>query len=187
MKKMFVKKKNSLIVLETLKRKLTMTTRTRGTIDSQGGPLQWLHGHTSTITCVDGNVDLGIVVSGSEAGTCLIHDVYTGAFLVSLDVTSSSSSSSSSSPSTLLPKDSSIHVVRLINNTSRVVVVTSDSICIFSSSTGKLLRRAAHLSLSTPHNVDGEFFCFCFLFFFVIFVFSFFRFFFDFRQKSQNS
>ena len=156
-------KKNSLIVLETLKRKLTMTTRTRGTIDSQGGPLQWLHGHTSTITCVDGNVDLGIVVSGSEAGTCLIHDVYTGAFLVSLDVTSSSSSSSSSS--TLLPKDSSIHVVRLINNTSRVVVVTSDSICIFSSSTGKLLRTAAHLSLSTPHNVDGEFFCFSFFFF----------------------
>ena len=146
-----------------------MTTRTRGTIDSQGGPLQWLHGHTSTITCVDGNVDLGIVVSGSEAGTCLIHDVYTGAFLVSLDVTALSSSS--------LSQDSSIRVVRLIPNTSRVVVVTSDSICIFSSSTGKLLRAAAHLSLSTPHTVDGEFlflcFCFChFLFsFFQIFVF----------------
>ena len=155
-----------------------MTTRTRGTIDSQGGPLQWLHGHTSTITCVDGNVDLGIVVSGSEAGTCLIHDVYTGAFLVSLDVTALSSSS--------LSQDSSIRVVRLIPNTSRVVVVTSDSICIFSSSTGKLLRAAAHLSLSTPHTVDGEFvFVFLFLSFsyFHIFPFQVFVFFFGFRKS----
>jgi len=139
-------------LLIDLKKKLKLKTNSKGTIDSCNGPLQWLHGHTSTITCVDGNVDLGIVVSGSEMGTCLIHDIYTGTFLVSLNLFDDNETNEEGKEEI----DQAIHVVRLVPNSSFVVVATSTSLCTFSSSTGKLLKRVSHFSLSIPHSVCGK-------------------------------
>ena len=134
-------------MLESLKRKLKLTTSARNTIDSREGPLQWLHGHTSPITCVDGNVDLGIVISGSATGTCLIHDMYTGQFVVSLNVHKATTHTTGNS------SNRKIYLVRLIPNTSFVVVVTCDFLCTFSSSTGELMKQTPHSYLCLPHSI----------------------------------
>merc|ERR1712166_1491511 len=50
-----VLRNKSSVVFESLKRSLRLTTgASKGTIDSDNGPIQWLQGHTSSITAVDG-------------------------------------------------------------------------------------------------------------------------------------
>lgn len=55
-------------------------------INDVSGPLQWIHGHKTKVTCVALQVDVGIVISGTANGTCLIHDIWSGDFVRSLNV-----------------------------------------------------------------------------------------------------
>ncbi len=107
-------------------------------VDASEGPLQWLHGHDSPVTCVDSDLDLGIVVSGSEAGVCLVHDLYRGTFLVALAVKDDDADDDADGARGRARRRA-IRLVRLIPNSSRVVVVTDRYMHTFSSSTGNLL------------------------------------------------
>jgi hypothetical protein len=51
-------------------------------------------------------------------------------------------------------QDRAIHLVRLIPNSSLVVVVTSWSFLTFSSSTGRLMKRSNHTPVTKPHSID---------------------------------
>ena len=65
---------------------LTKLSNNFSVIDDVSGPLQWIHGHRAKVTCVALQVDLGIVISGTSNGICLMHDVWSGDFLRSLNV-----------------------------------------------------------------------------------------------------
>ena len=144
-------------------------------VDASEGPLQWLHGHDSPVTCVDSDLDLGIVVSGSESGACLVHDLHTGTFLVALavkygdaDVADSASAgadgggggrggggSVGGGGGGSASGSRAIRLVRLIPNSSRVVVVTDRYMHTFSSSTGELLVAVPtpQATANRPHSV----------------------------------
>jgi hypothetical protein len=74
------------VVKEKLSSLLNSNTKDSDLIDDASGPLQWIHGHRSKVTCIALNVDLGIVASGAADGVCLLHDVWTGTFLRSLNI-----------------------------------------------------------------------------------------------------
>jgi hypothetical protein len=112
-----------------------------------------------------GNVDLGIIISGSSKGTCLVHDLYTGKFLINLNIPTSTPSSHENNSETTQKKidttsttstavDSSIHLIRIIPNTSRVIVITSTQMITFSSSTGEMLASSMHLQDARPHSIN---------------------------------
>lgn len=146
-------------------------SRTQFAVADESGPIWWLHGHHSTVTALDADLDLGIVVSGSESGVCLVHDLHAGTFLVSLAInsvpqeseldkeTASSNTSDSkigwkSEVETVVP--TAVRLVRVVPNTSRVIVVTNSFMHLFSSSTGALII-AVPMSADTaklPHSVS---------------------------------
>ena len=115
-----------------------------------------------------GNVDLGIIISGSSKGTCLVHDLYTGKFLINLNIPTSTPSSPENNSETTQKKidttsttattstavDASIHLIRIIPNTSRVIVITSTQMITFSSSTGEMLASSMHLQDARPHSIN---------------------------------
>ena len=119
------------------------------------GPVQWLHGHESTVTALDADLDLGIVVSGSETGVCLVHDIYMGAFLVSLEVDDENVCRSAGKSKRINEQSKAIRIVRIIPNTSQVVVVTDSFMMTFYSSTGDLIMAVPIPEEETqrPHSV----------------------------------
>ena len=119
------------------------------------GPSQWLHGHDSAVSALDADLDLGIVVSGSETGVCLVHDIHLGTFLVSLVVKDENAGLSAEDVSHSRPRSKAIRIVRIIPNTSHVVVVTDAFVHTFSSSTGDLIRVLAvpEDPVQRPHSV----------------------------------
>ena len=108
------------------------------------GPVQWLHGHESAVSALDADLDLGIVVSGSETGVCLVHDIYLGTFLVSLVVKDEDMSTSAKAIPRVRMRSKAIRIVRIVPQTSKVVVVTDTYVHIFTSSTGDLIT-ACHM------------------------------------------
>ena len=57
-----------------------------GIINDISGPSQWIHGHRAKVTCVALQVDIGVVISGAADGVCLIHDVWDGQCIRSLNI-----------------------------------------------------------------------------------------------------
>jgi WD40 repeat protein len=112
-------------------------------VDDADGPVQWLHGHDSAVSAVDADLDLGIVVSGSESGVCLVHDIHRGTFLVSLIVKDENVKQTAADVSSSPKHTKGIRIVRIIPNTSRVIVVTDAYVHTFSSSTGELIMAVA--------------------------------------------
>ncbi len=47
-------------------------------------PLQTLYGHDSEVMCVDISTELDLAVSGGQDGTCLLHTVRQGRYMLTL-------------------------------------------------------------------------------------------------------
>ena len=129
-----------------VKDKLNMLINNRpvNLIDDSTGPFQWIHGHRSRVTCVALSCGLGIVASGAADGMCLLHDVWTGSFVRSLNILQwddlvDDDSREADAAGTAEPPAgrSTITNISFCSSSSKVIVGTSDHVHVFSLS-GKL-------------------------------------------------
>jgi hypothetical protein len=126
-----------------VKDKLNMLINNRpvNLIDDSTGPFQWIHGHRSRVTCVALSCGLGIVASGAADGMCLLHDVWTGSFVRSLNILQwddlvDDDSREADAAGTAEPPAgrSTITNISFCSSSSKVIVGTSDHVHVFSLS-----------------------------------------------------